>query len=477
MNGRPNIVLVHGAWADGSCWSGVIERLQAEGFQVRAPQFPLTSLADDVARLRQVLEFQDGPTIVVGHSYGGQIITALGTDAPNVVGLVYIAAFGLDEGESLGALLSQGPGHAGARASLHRLARLRLALRGRLRQPLRRRRRADARTSPVRRAAGTRVLRVHRRDGRAGVEVAAVLVPRRAERRGDPAGRRAAVRSADGRDHGRDPVEPRRDGLPSRRGRRPDREGRRSSRRRQLSANDRSTAVAQHTPTASTQRVAADNAIEYAYRDLGDERRAARPAAALPRQPRQLGPRAHRRARRRSARDHVRQRRRRRHDRQDAEHGRGDGPRCDRLPRGNEPRAGRSARLLDRQLRRAGDRAHPPRPAAARRARVLGTAGCGGDARLGAGGDRRGRRAGDEPAGIHLDVFFAPTDTSREAGRQAAGRIFGQGPPTATSRRRGRPARRSTTPSARGASPTTRCFSESPRSSSRCSSPTATATR
>ena len=78
MNGRPNIVLVHGAWADGSCWSSVIERLQAEGFQVRAPQFPLSSLDDDVARLRQVLEFQEGPTILVGHSYGGQVITALG---------------------------------------------------------------------------------------------------------------------------------------------------------------------------------------------------------------------------------------------------------------------------------------------------------------------------------------------------------------------------------------------------------------
>jgi pimeloyl-ACP methyl ester carboxylesterase len=106
---RPNIVLVHGAWADGSCWSGVIERLRAQGFQVRAPQFPLTSLADDVARLREVLEFQDGPTIVVGHSYGGQIVTALGDEAPNVAGLVYIAAFALDEGESLGALLSQDP--------------------------------------------------------------------------------------------------------------------------------------------------------------------------------------------------------------------------------------------------------------------------------------------------------------------------------------------------------------------------------
>jgi pimeloyl-ACP methyl ester carboxylesterase len=109
MNTRPNIVLIHGAWAEGSCWSGVIERLQADGHHVTAPQFPLTSQADDVARLRQVLDLQDGPTIVAGHSYGGQVITALGADAPNVTGLVYIAAFGLDQGESLGALLSQGP--------------------------------------------------------------------------------------------------------------------------------------------------------------------------------------------------------------------------------------------------------------------------------------------------------------------------------------------------------------------------------
>jgi pimeloyl-ACP methyl ester carboxylesterase len=109
MDGRPNIVLVHGAWADGSCWSGVIERLQADGYHVSAPQFPMTALANDVARLRQVLNLQDGPAIVAGHSYGGQIMTALGTDVPNVAGLVYIAAFALDEGESLGALLSQGP--------------------------------------------------------------------------------------------------------------------------------------------------------------------------------------------------------------------------------------------------------------------------------------------------------------------------------------------------------------------------------
>src|SRR5580698_4260424 len=109
MTARPNIVLVHGAWADGSSWSGVVERLQADGYHVTAPQFPLTALADDVARLRQVLEFQDGPVIVAGHSYGGQVMTALGPDAPNVAGLVYVAAFGLDQGESLGGLLSQGP--------------------------------------------------------------------------------------------------------------------------------------------------------------------------------------------------------------------------------------------------------------------------------------------------------------------------------------------------------------------------------
>jgi pimeloyl-ACP methyl ester carboxylesterase len=109
MRARPNIVLVHGAWADGSSWSSVIERLQAHGYRVTAPQFPLTSLADDVARLRHMLALQDGPTVVAGHSYGGQVMTALGNDAPNVVGLVYIAAFGLDEGESLGGLLAQGP--------------------------------------------------------------------------------------------------------------------------------------------------------------------------------------------------------------------------------------------------------------------------------------------------------------------------------------------------------------------------------
>jgi len=109
MSDKANIVLVHGAWADGSSWASVIEALQADGYSVTAPQFPETSLADDLARVRQVLKRQDGPTVLVGHSYGGQIISALGAGEPNVAALVYIAAFGLDEGESLGALLGGGP--------------------------------------------------------------------------------------------------------------------------------------------------------------------------------------------------------------------------------------------------------------------------------------------------------------------------------------------------------------------------------
>jgi pimeloyl-ACP methyl ester carboxylesterase len=109
MHEHPNVVLVHGAFADGSSWSAVTKDLQAKGYAVVAPQFPLTSLADDVARLRQVLTWLDGPAIVVGHSYGGQIMTALGADTGDIAGLVYIAAFGLDEGESIAALGAEGP--------------------------------------------------------------------------------------------------------------------------------------------------------------------------------------------------------------------------------------------------------------------------------------------------------------------------------------------------------------------------------
>ena len=98
--GIKNIVLVHGAWADGSCWSKVIALLQAKGLHVVAVQNPLTSLADDVAATKRIIALQDGPVILVGHSYAGVVITEAGND-PKVVGLVYVAAFAPGEGESI----------------------------------------------------------------------------------------------------------------------------------------------------------------------------------------------------------------------------------------------------------------------------------------------------------------------------------------------------------------------------------------
>src|SRR5579871_2655488 len=103
-----NVVLVHGAFADGSGWRRVADILTRDGYAVTVVQEPLTSLADDVAATRRVLELQQGPTLLVGHSYGGVVITEAG-NAPNVVGLVYIAAFIPDNGESALGLLSQAP--------------------------------------------------------------------------------------------------------------------------------------------------------------------------------------------------------------------------------------------------------------------------------------------------------------------------------------------------------------------------------
>ena len=98
-----NIVLVHGAFADGSSWSKVIGILQAKGYHVVAVQNPLTSLADDVAATRRALALQDGPSILVGHSWAGVVITEAGSD-PKVAGLVYVAAFAPDVGETVGEL-------------------------------------------------------------------------------------------------------------------------------------------------------------------------------------------------------------------------------------------------------------------------------------------------------------------------------------------------------------------------------------
>lgn len=116
MNKSINVMLVHGAWADGSCWSKVIPLLQAKGLSVTAAQIPLTSLEDDIAVTRRLLSMQTGPTVLVGHSYGGAVITGAATETPDVEALVYITAFGLDQGESLDSLSKQGPPSPGSTA-------------------------------------------------------------------------------------------------------------------------------------------------------------------------------------------------------------------------------------------------------------------------------------------------------------------------------------------------------------------------
>jgi pimeloyl-ACP methyl ester carboxylesterase len=103
-----NAVLVHGAWADGSCWSDVILRLQAAGLHVTAVQNPLTTLADSVTATRRVLALQEGPTVLVAHSWGGTVITEVGTD-PKVTALVYVAARAPDAGEDFVALSGKFP--------------------------------------------------------------------------------------------------------------------------------------------------------------------------------------------------------------------------------------------------------------------------------------------------------------------------------------------------------------------------------
>lgn len=108
MQGIKNVVFVHGAWADGSSWSKVIPLLQAKGLHAVAVQNPLNSIADDVASTNRLINAQDGPVLLVGHSYGGAVITEAGNN-PKVAGLVYVAAFAPDEGETLGGMAKQYP--------------------------------------------------------------------------------------------------------------------------------------------------------------------------------------------------------------------------------------------------------------------------------------------------------------------------------------------------------------------------------
>jgi pimeloyl-ACP methyl ester carboxylesterase len=103
-----NVVLVHGGFVDGSGWQGVYDLLKQDGYDVAVVQNPTLSLEGDVAATRRIVDAQDGPVVLVGHSYGGAVITEAGTD-PNVVALVYIAAFAPDAGESVNTLIADPP--------------------------------------------------------------------------------------------------------------------------------------------------------------------------------------------------------------------------------------------------------------------------------------------------------------------------------------------------------------------------------
>jgi len=109
MSKKPNILLVHGAWADGSSWGKVIPLLTEAGYNIVATQQKLESLEDDAETVRRAAEALDGPVLLVGHSYGGAIITEAAHLCPNVIGLVYIAGFAPDKGESLEILSASGP--------------------------------------------------------------------------------------------------------------------------------------------------------------------------------------------------------------------------------------------------------------------------------------------------------------------------------------------------------------------------------
>ena len=105
-----NIVIVHGAFLDGSGWRAVHDILERDGYRVSIVQEPLTGLADDVAATKRVLDLQDGPVVLVGHSYGGSVVTIAGAD-PKVSRLVYVAALQPDVGETAGQLQVPGPEH------------------------------------------------------------------------------------------------------------------------------------------------------------------------------------------------------------------------------------------------------------------------------------------------------------------------------------------------------------------------------
>lgn len=111
-----NVILVHGAWADGTAWSKVIHRLQKSNINVVAVQLGLNNLDEDVAAVRRVLEAEPGPTLVVAHSYAGAVVSRLGKDVPNLAGIVFESAFAPDQGENLKALYASGTSSPGLSA-------------------------------------------------------------------------------------------------------------------------------------------------------------------------------------------------------------------------------------------------------------------------------------------------------------------------------------------------------------------------
>ena len=171
----PNVVLVHGAYADGSSWSEVIERLQAAGVTATAVQNPLVSLADDVAHTQRILALQHGPSILVGHSFAGTVISQAGVD-PRLVGLVYVAARARRRGglRRAGEEISRATCQCGTRLQ----GWVRWAHRAGVPERLRQRRRSGQGSGALRRARPGLGNPVRRENHRSGVEVKAIVVRR-----------------------------------------------------------------------------------------------------------------------------------------------------------------------------------------------------------------------------------------------------------------------------------------------------------
>ena len=193
------VVLVHGGFVDGSGWEDVYRILKKDGYQVSIVQNPTSSLADDVAATQRVVAGQKAPVVLVGHSYGGVVITEAGND-PNVAALVYIAAFAPDKGESVAALIKDPPPGAPVPPILPPQRRLSIARYVEVRRFLRRRPAQGKGRVHGQLAASLGRRGSHRRDQRARLEGEAELVPGRHRRPDDPARRAACDVETRGRD-------------------------------------------------------------------------------------------------------------------------------------------------------------------------------------------------------------------------------------------------------------------------------------